>query len=236
MAVVSPIADRLFEAARKEGRHESPGAYLADALVEAVCGERQASAGRRTTPKVIVHVDLDALLRGVVAEGETCELVGWGPIAVSAVEEMIASGALLAAVATRGTDLTSVVHLRRKPTALMETALQWLYPTCAVQGCGQVARLQKDHRDDWAKTKVTLLGGLDLLCAHHHGLKTRANWALVEGKGKRAFVAPEDPRHPNSSAYAHARPECGLTKANPWIGSEERPLRLLRRPGRSACG
>jgi hypothetical protein len=86
----------------------------------------------------------------------------------------------------------------------METALQWLYPTCAVEGCGQVARLQKDHRDDWARTKVTFFLGLDLLCAHHHGLKTRANWGLVDGKGKRAFVAPDDPRHPN---YAHAPPE-----------------------------
>jgi hypothetical protein len=150
-----------------------------------------------------VRVDFDTLLRGYPTEGETCELVGFGPVAVSAVQEMIESGALLAAVATKGTDLTNVVHLRRRPTALMETALEWLYPTCAVQGCGQVARLQRDHRLDWSRTKVTLLNGLDLLCSFHHGLKTRDNWALVDGKGKRAFVPPENPRHPN---YAHAPP------------------------------
>ena len=205
-AVLDDLADDLFEVARKEGRHESPGAYLADALVAAVCGEPGEAAGvpRNTTPKIIVRADLDALLRGVVADGEVCELVGWGPMPVSTVEEMIASGALLCAVATKGCDVASVVHLGRRPTALMTTALQWLYPTCAVQGCGQVARLQKDHRDDWARTKVTMLGGLDLLCAYHHGLKTTKNWALVEGKGKRAFVAPEDPRHPNR---AHAPPQ-----------------------------
>jgi hypothetical protein len=152
-----------------------------------------------------VRVDFDTLLRGSPTEGETCELVGFGPIAVSAVEEMIASGALLAAVATKGTDLTNVVHLRRRPTALMETALQWLYPSCAVQGCGQVARLQRDHRLDWSTTKVTLLNGLDLLCSFHHGLKTRDNWALVDGRGTRAFVPPENPRHPRFN-QAHGPP------------------------------
>jgi hypothetical protein len=156
-----------------------------------------------------VHVDLDTLLRGVVGDGECCELVGWGPVPVSTVEEMIEAGAFLCAVATKGCDLTNVVHLGRRPTALQTTALQWLYPTCAVQGCGQVARLEKDHRHDWARTKVTMLGGLDLLCRYHHGLKTTKNWALVDGRGKRAFVAPEDPRHPRHSgdAHAHAPPD-----------------------------
>jgi len=206
MAGLQPRADEHFAMARREGRQESPEAYLADALVDIVCGtpEERASARRSTTTKVIVRVDLDALLRGWVEEGETCELAGYGPVAVSAVEEMIASGALLAAVATRGTDLAAAVHLKRRPTAVMETALQWLYPTCAVEGCGQVGRLQKDHRDDWAKTKTTFFLGLDLLCPHHHRLKTTKNWQLVAGTGKRVFVAPDDPRHPN---HAHAPPD-----------------------------
>ncbi|MBV9664165.1 MAG: hypothetical protein JOZ37_09370, partial [Actinobacteria bacterium] len=142
--------------------------------------------------------------RGVVEEGETCELVGYGPIAVSAVEEMIGSGAIVCAVGTKACDLVSVVHLKRRPTAVMETALQWLYPTCAVEGCGQVGRLERDHRDDWSKTKQTFFLGLDLLCPFHHGLKTTKNWQLVRGKGKRAFVAPDDPRHPK---HAHAPPD-----------------------------
>jgi hypothetical protein len=206
MAGLARRADEHFAMARKEGRQESPDAYLADALVDMVCGspEERANARRTSTTKVIVRVDLDALLRGWVHEGETCELSGYGPVAVSAVEEMIASGALLAAVAARGTDLVAAVHLKRKPTAVMETALQWLYPTCAVEGCGQVGRLQKDHRDDWARTKLTFFLGLDLLCPHHHRLKTTKNWQLVAGSGKRAFVAPEDPRHPNR---AHAPPD-----------------------------
>jgi hypothetical protein len=34
------------------------------------------------------------------------------------------------------------------------------------------------------------------LCDGHHDQKTRDGWALVEGKGKRPFVPPDDPRHP----------------------------------------
>jgi hypothetical protein len=37
---------------------------------------------------------------------------------------------------------------------------------------------------------------LDGHCCHHHDKKTLEGWALVEGVGKRAFVPPDDPRHP----------------------------------------
>jgi len=92
-----------------------------------------------------------------------------------------------------------VAHLGRRPTAHQQTALQWLYPTCAVEGCHAVARLEMDHREDWASTHVTLLSLIDRLCHHHHGLKTRENWGLVAGRGKRAFVPPGDHRHPRDA-------------------------------------
>jgi hypothetical protein len=53
-------ADRLFEAARAEGRREPPEAYAADALVEAVTG----NGTQRGRSKVVVRLDLQALLRG----------------------------------------------------------------------------------------------------------------------------------------------------------------------------
>ena len=37
---------------------------------------------------------------------------------------------------------------------------------------------------------------LDPLCDPDHDLKTYEGWALVEGKGKRPMVPPDDPRHP----------------------------------------
>ncbi|MGH9122490.1 MAG: hypothetical protein ACRDYC_11215, partial [Acidimicrobiales bacterium] len=56
--------------------------------------------------------------------------------------------------------------------------------------------LQADHREDWAYTHVTRLETLDRLCHRHHQQKTISNWSLVDGDGKRAFVSPDDPRHP----------------------------------------
>jgi hypothetical protein len=67
-----------------------------------------------------------------------------------------------------------------------------------------------DHREDWAATHVTLLSLIDRLCPHHHRLKTRQNWGLVDGRGKRAFVAPTDARHPR-----HANPHANRGERAP---------------------
>ena len=152
---------------------------------------------RRALFKVICRVDLGAWLRGYPVAGEVAELVGFGPVAVSAIRDMIDSGdAFLAAVATKGQDVVSVVHLGRRPTATQQTALEWLSPACTVEGCPTQAHLEIDHRVDWAKTHFTVLDLLDRLCVFHHKLKTHDGWALIDGRGKRAFVAPDDPRHP----------------------------------------
>ncbi|HLY83879.1 MAG TPA: hypothetical protein VKQ71_12880, partial [Acidimicrobiales bacterium] len=72
-----------------------------------------------------------------------------------------------------------------------------LYPACAVAGCPTQAHLEIDHRIDWAQTHYTVVDLLDRLCTFHHDLKTHDGWALIDGRGKRAFVAPDDPRHPH---------------------------------------
>ena len=192
MAVVGARRDELFAAARAEGRQEPAEAYGADALHAVVCE----GGGATVAHKVIWRVDLPAFLRGYPIEGETCEVAGC-PVAVSAVRDLLESGSpFLAAVVTKGTKLTGVVHFGRKPTAFQQTGLEWIYPSCAVEGCAQKAHLQRDHRVDWADTQITSFDLLDLLCPHHHGLKTRENWGLVQGRGKRTFVPPDDPRHP----------------------------------------
>ncbi len=140
-----------------------------------------------------MRADLDALLRGYPITGEMCELVGYGPVPVSAVRDMIDSGnPFLVAIATRGVDVVNVAHLGRRFTAHQHSALDWLYPTCAAQGCGQPAR-ETDHRADWAKTKISLLGLADRYCSRHHLLKTHCGWGLVEGHGVRPSSRPTIP-------------------------------------------
>jgi hypothetical protein len=208
MAAIEPVRDRLFRAARAEGRREASEAYAADALVElARSGGGGAAAERssRTRAKIIVRVDLPALLRGRPAEGEVCELAGFGPVAVSAVRDLIdTADPFLAAVVTRGQRVVGVAHMGRRPRAHQQTALEWLYPTCAVEGCSATTFLENDHRVDWAKTHLTVVDLLDRLCSHHHDRKSLEGWALVEGHGKRAFVPPHDHSHPRR---AHAPPD-----------------------------
>ena len=210
MAALEPIRDELFRKARAEGRPEPSEAYAMDALAEmaARAGGAAEPKRRHAEAKVLVRIDFDSLLRGYPIEGETCELVGYGPVAVSAVTDMIESGnPFLVAIATKGTDVVGVAHLGRRFNAAQVSALQWRDPTCAAEGCNQAARLQMDHRADWADTHLSRFVDADRYCGHHHDLKTRLNWALVEGSGKRAFVPPEDPRHPKHKHTNRAPPD-----------------------------
>ncbi|MCA1824748.1 MAG: DUF222 domain-containing protein [Frankia sp.] len=229
MAHCAPAREELFEDARRDGRRERPDALDADALLltlargagvaaqapAAVADEDAATAAgpnrgarrARPVPKILVRVDLDALLRGYPLTDEVCEIAGFGPVAVSAVGDLVATGdAFLAAIATRGEQVLGVAHLRRAPTAAQTTALEWLYPTCAAAGCTQAAQLEREHRVPWAERKVTVFDLLDRLCPHHHELKTHHGWGLVDGVGSRAFVAPDDPRHPGNASVERAPP------------------------------
>ena len=54
---------------------------------------------------------------------------------------------------------------------------------------------------------MTVLDLPDRLCSHHHDLKTRANWSLVDGTGSRPFGGPDDPRHPDMPTEPPEPPE-----------------------------
>jgi hypothetical protein len=214
MTDLAPIREAMFQESRQRGEHLRPDAADADALVAAVGAARHGNVPQtasdkdgaparlphRCAPrsKILVRVDFDALLRGRPIDGEVCEIAGYGPVAVSAVRELLGSGdAFLAGIVTKGTQVVGVAHLGRRATALQATALEWTNPTCAADGCTRAVRLEIDHRKSWASTKVTITDLLDRLCEHDHDLKTRFDWSLVDGTGKRPFVPPTDPRHPN---------------------------------------
>ncbi|MGC8628029.1 MAG: HNH endonuclease signature motif containing protein [Acidimicrobiales bacterium] len=200
MAAVQRFADACFEQARRQGRWERPEAYGYDGLVRLASG----GDGTKVGYEVMVRADLEALLRGNAIAGETCEVAGYGPVPPQAVYDLMDSGdPFLKAVVTKGKTVVGVAHLGRRPNAYQRSALDWLFPTCAVEGCGVRADfLQTDHRLDWARSHVTVFDLLDRLCRRHHAMKTNDGWALVEGRGKRAFVPPDDPRHP-ANAQAH---------------------------------
>jgi hypothetical protein len=161
----------------------------------------------------LLRVDVQALRRGAAHPGELCEIRGVGPVPVSVARQLLGQ-AVLKLVITDGVDVLNVTHLGRGPTAAQRAALLWANPTCSVQGCNR-SRLEWDHRTPWAQTHHTRLDELDGLCSFHHDLKSRLGWALVNGTGKRAFVAPDDPRHPAYRARPGATGGPGLGPANP---------------------
>jgi len=174
--------------------------------------------------RVMVRVDLDTLLRGAPCSGELCEIVGFGAISVSTIEDLLANGnTFVVGVLTRAKEVVGIYHHGRHPNAHQKSALDFVYPTCAVSGCVSRAGLQSDHRKEWSKTHYTVLDLLDRLCPHHHRLKTHQGWALVEGSGKRDLVGPSDPRHPRHAA-ADRR----------WGPTDHRSQRVPRRPERPA--
>ena len=82
----------------------------------------------------MTRVDLSALLRGYPTDGETCEVAGFGPVSVQAVRDLMESGdPFLKAVVTKGKDVVNVTHLGRRPNAHQKSALDWMFPTCAVE-------------------------------------------------------------------------------------------------------
>jgi hypothetical protein len=189
--------ERIFTAARENAARDDFEQYQADALL-ALARSSVAGKPSRAAATMLFRIDWPAFARGYPLDLETCELAGVGPVPMQVVDDMLSSGdPFLAAIVTNGEDVVNVAHLGRKARAVQATALQWRDPVCAREGCNQTARLQVDHRVDWAKTRHTLLSELDRLCPHDHQLKSVHGWALVEGVGKRPMVPPTDPRHPS---------------------------------------
>jgi Domain of unknown function (DUF222) len=149
MATLEPIRGEFFEAAREEGRREPMEAYAADALAELArrADGTNGDGNRSRRAKVLWRVDLLGFLRDHPLGDEVCEIAGYGPVAPSAIRDLLETeDPFLAAIVTKGKDVVGVAHLGRRPNAHQQSALEWLYPTCAVEGCNSLAFLENDAR------------------------------------------------------------------------------------------
>ena len=182
-AAAQPFIDAALDAARRAGEHEPSEAYAADGLVAMAAARAEAAPapevrrgrGRKRLcdrRELIGLVDLAALRRGETRPGETCEIVGVGPVPVDVAREVFGD-ALLRIVIRDGIDIRTVVHTGRTANAVQETAvLVREGGRCLRPGCS-LPISEIDHTHDYRRTRQTTLDDLGGLCAHDHDLKTR---------------------------------------------------------------
>jgi hypothetical protein len=175
-AAARPFIEEAFRKARASGKHESSEAYAADGLVAMSAAVTSGDVTAPTKPgwprgELIVLVNLESLRRGSVRPGEVCEIPGVGPVPIDVARELFGE-ALLKLVIRDGTDIRTVVHAGRHPTAEQRTAI-------FVRDGGRCVRStcdrkidEIDHVEPWAETKHTTLDELAGLCSGDHDLKT----------------------------------------------------------------
>jgi 5-methylcytosine-specific restriction endonuclease McrA len=120
-----------------------------------------------------------------------CEVRGVGPIPVS-VADRLSDDAILKALIVDGEDVRAVAHLGRTIPAKLRTAVEEMFPECAVEGCHVNRHLEIDHNVPISEGGPTALWNLRRLCAHHHEYK-HARGLRLEGEGTRQRFVPRGP-------------------------------------------
>ncbi|HUY65743.1 MAG TPA: HNH endonuclease signature motif containing protein [Acidimicrobiales bacterium] len=218
-AALEAQTERQFQRARREGRFETSDAYRADALLALVTGKsivvpkrkgrRQSATPDHAVPierteragdpnaTVSVVVDLEALRRGTVGDGERCEIPGVGSIAVDHAHRLLGE-ALVELVIAHGVDVTTVYSAGRNIPRRVRSALLLRDPRCVVPGCDARLGLENDHWvTDFAEGGLTSLDNLARICRHHHRQRTHQGFELLRGPDGWEWIAPETPVVPN---------------------------------------
>jgi hypothetical protein len=198
MSAVRSRAAHMADDAHRSGHLDEPQAALdADALVSLVTGEERRAtfagpeAGRPRRTDMIWHVQLEALRRGAVHDGEVCEIPGVGPVSVATARHVLGE-AMLRLVISDGVSVSTVLHLGRAIPAHVETALEARDRTCVVPDCGVAVNLEVDHwQVRYAEGGPSALWNLCRLCRHHHRLKTFEGYELAGGPGKWEWRPPQ---------------------------------------------
>lgn len=182
-AAMAAEVEKVFAAARKDGRRETTENYRADAFANLICG-----GGAGVDTQVVIRVDAERLAGG---EG-LCEAVGAGTIPVSTAIGAILAGAYVKVLATDGVDVTRVVHVGRELPEVVRTAIferdNYL---CVRPGCGSSHRLELHHyRSDFRDSRVSGYPEQATLCKADHDLVTHKGHRLAGGPGCWEWIPP----------------------------------------------
>ncbi len=195
LTALEPFTDRAFKASYKAGEREPLHAYAADGLVAMADASRSSDGVPKSNVKAILVVDVEALGRGRVEHGETCEIRGVGPVPVDTARRLLGDAAI-AVVIKDGVDVQNVTHLKRRTTAHQRTALEFLGVRCNVEGCDSTDFVDIHHVLEWCRTHHTRLDELEASCKFHHRQQHKG-WKHPPGRGRRPLLPPG---HPDAEA------------------------------------
>jgi len=146
-------------------------------------------------PPASVHlrVDLAALRRGHLDDGECCEIPGVGPVPLETAREVLGD-AIVHLVITQGADVASITSLGRTIRAPVRRAVIERDQTCVIPGCDVRDGLEIDHRIiPVVENGEAALWNLARLCHHHHYLRHHKGFRLEGGPGDWRWLPPEKP-------------------------------------------
>jgi hypothetical protein len=193
-AALRPLTDRFFEQARKQGAHEQPDRYRADALVALLTGPRGDNPATRPSALVSVHVDAEALRRGAAEGDELCHIDGIGPVSVPALRGLL-DDCLYELLVTKGAAVSTVTSKDRTISARTRSAVNARDRHCRWPGCTDTVALQNHHwGTEYRVGGPTTFNNLVLLCSRHHDMCSLAGWRLtVLADGTVRAIPPPDP-------------------------------------------
>ena len=183
-AALDAHQDRIFRAARSAGRRESSEAYAADALVALADG------GPCKPIETRLLADAAAIERGSVEPGERCEIVGVGPVSVTAARALL-TDARVVTMLRDGDNIAAVSSPNRTIPAALRRWLETTYPNCAVTGCDVDQGLEIDHIVAYSEVHETRRDNTWRVCPYHHDLKTYFGWKVAGAPGTWELVPPE---------------------------------------------
>jgi 5-methylcytosine-specific restriction endonuclease McrA len=187
---------------------------------------------RPSDPKATLSVviDLEALRRGQVGDGERCEIPGVGPVPVSYAHDLLGE-ALVELLIAKGTDVTTVYSAGRHIPQRVRSALLLRDPKCVVPGCDARLGLENDHWvTEFAEGGLTALDNLARLCRRHHRDRTHHGFELTKNGDTWIWIAPAHPFTPKRPRPKRKTGPRGKSKApptdtEPSLFDEESPPR-----------
>jgi uncharacterized protein DUF222 len=171
--------DQIFRARnRAKTGYEPRDRYAFDALIELITGDGE-RAKNKTRVNAQIRIDITALWRGWVVDGEICDAPGVGALTVQEVERLLmAEDTLIDAVIVRGKDVIRTARIDRYIPADQRRALQMRDPCCCITDCTWNGPLENDHTDGYANTRLTSIERLRRYCPPHHWLKTHRGYEI----------------------------------------------------------